>query len=384
MKALPKVSIIVPIYGVEKYLRQCLDSILAQTLKWIEIILVDDGSLDKCPQIVDEYAAQDRRIVAIHQANGGYGKACNTGLGKATGEYVAIVEADDFIVPDMYKILYAAAKKHNVDVVKSAFNIYFDIPNRKPKIGGYSWFSSSDSPYKKPWKIFTITEHPEFFYFHPSIWSCIYRRDFIEKHRIRIEEIPGAGWTDNLFQVQTLCLAESIFYIEKPLYYWRLAYGDDALSLKDFTIPFKRTKTIHRWLNSQNIFDENVWACLYKRELAYIHNVLRAIRPMQLKKAIFWIRECIGDMDPKVINANKFINETERKQYRRAHSCYYYYYYRWIRRLNSPLKKVSHFILSIRIRKCFWFVNFLGIQIGSKESRKHPHFTYLKLGNASE
>ncbi|MDR0741843.1 MAG: hypothetical protein LBE98_00040, partial [Puniceicoccales bacterium] len=71
-------------------------------------------------------------------------------------------------------------------------------------------------------------------------------------------------------------------------------------------------------------------------------------------------------MDPKVINANRFINETERKQYRRAHSYYYYYYYCWIRRLNTPLKKVSHSILSIKIHRCFWFVNFLGIQIGSK------------------
>ncbi|MDR0741844.1 MAG: glycosyltransferase [Puniceicoccales bacterium] len=169
MKALPKVSIIVPIYGVERYLCQCLDSILAQTLRGIEIILVDDGSPDKCPQIADKYAAKDRRIVAIHQTNGGYGKACNTGLGKATGEYVAIVELDDFIVSDMYKILYAVAKKYNVDVVKSAFNIYFDISNRKPKIGRkYSWFSSSDSHYEKPRKVFTITEHPEFFYFHPS------------------------------------------------------------------------------------------------------------------------------------------------------------------------------------------------------------------------
>ncbi|MBQ9738124.1 MAG: glycosyltransferase, partial [Alphaproteobacteria bacterium] len=71
----PKVSIVVPIYGVEKYLQQCVDSILAQTLKDIEIILVDDGSKDKCPEIVDEYAKKDPRIVAVHQPNGGYGRA---------------------------------------------------------------------------------------------------------------------------------------------------------------------------------------------------------------------------------------------------------------------------------------------------------------------
>jgi glycosyltransferase involved in cell wall biosynthesis len=83
----PKVSIIVPIYGLEKYLHQCIDSILAQTLREIEVILVDDGSKDRCPEIIDEYAKKDRRVIAIHQPNGGYGKAVNHGLKFASGEY---------------------------------------------------------------------------------------------------------------------------------------------------------------------------------------------------------------------------------------------------------------------------------------------------------
>jgi len=120
-----KVSIIVPIYGVEKYIHECVDSILVQTLKEIEIILVDDGSKDNCPAIVDEYAKKDSRVIAIHQENGGYGKAVNHGLKVATGEYIGIVESDDFIEPNMFEELYELAKSNNVEVVKSDFYKYY-------------------------------------------------------------------------------------------------------------------------------------------------------------------------------------------------------------------------------------------------------------------
>ena len=118
---MPKVSVIVPIYGVENYLRECVDSILNQTLKDIEIILIDDGGKDNCPQIIDEYAQKDERIVAIHKPNGGYGQTCNVGLERATGEYVAIVEPDDYIDSKMYEDLYNIATKYNSDIVKSCF-----------------------------------------------------------------------------------------------------------------------------------------------------------------------------------------------------------------------------------------------------------------------
>lgn len=91
----PDISVVVPIYGVEKYLKQCVDSILNQTFKNMEVILVDDGSRDRCPQMVDEYAAQDARVVAIHQPNGGYGKAVNAGIARARGKYIGIIESDD-------------------------------------------------------------------------------------------------------------------------------------------------------------------------------------------------------------------------------------------------------------------------------------------------
>lgn len=108
------ITVIVPIYNVEKYLRRCVDSILAQTYEKLEIILVDDGSTDLSPQICDEYAKKDLRIRVIHKKNGGAADARNTGLENATGEFIGFVDSDDYIMPEMYEILYKACIEYGV------------------------------------------------------------------------------------------------------------------------------------------------------------------------------------------------------------------------------------------------------------------------------
>lgn len=117
----PKVSIIVPVYKVEKYLVQCLDSIVGQTLKDIEIIIVDEGDKDACRYIIDHYEQADKRVIAIHEKNGGYGASVNKGLAIAKGEYIGIVESDDFIAPEMYEEMYNYAKKLDADIVKTPY-----------------------------------------------------------------------------------------------------------------------------------------------------------------------------------------------------------------------------------------------------------------------
>ena len=115
----PKVSIIVPVYNTEKYLKRCLDSIVKQTLKEIEIILVDDGSKEACAFLCDELSTTDSRIKVIHKENGGLGFARNTGIEHSTGEYIGFVDSDDYIEPFMYEKLYSAAIKYNADLVLS-------------------------------------------------------------------------------------------------------------------------------------------------------------------------------------------------------------------------------------------------------------------------
>ena len=115
----PKISIIVPVYKVEPYLRKCLDSIINQTYTDLEIILVDDGSPDNCGAICDEYARKDSRILVIHKENGGVSAARNTGLEAATGEYIGFVDSDDWIDSDMYENLLCLLLQHGADIAQS-------------------------------------------------------------------------------------------------------------------------------------------------------------------------------------------------------------------------------------------------------------------------
>lgn len=211
----PLISIIVPIYKVEKYLHKCLDSIVNQTLKDIEIILVDDGSPDNCPHICDEYAAKDKRIKVIHNVNGGYGKAVNSGLDIATGEYIGIVESDDWIDTTMYEKLYNQAKATNADITKASF--YF-IRNEKKDIKEVfvPWLKLAPKG-----ELFKLEDKVELLRQHSSLWSAIYNHDFLKKNHIRLQETPGASYQDWPFVVSVYSVADAITMLPEPLLFYR-------------------------------------------------------------------------------------------------------------------------------------------------------------------
>lgn len=121
----PKISIIVPVYKVEPYIHKCVDSILNQTFKDFEVILVDDGSPDNCGKICDEYAKKDDRVVVIHKENGGQATARNSALDIARGEYIGFVDSDDYIEKDMYEFLYNLCIDNNCDIANCSSTIYF-------------------------------------------------------------------------------------------------------------------------------------------------------------------------------------------------------------------------------------------------------------------
>ena len=132
---MPKISILVPIYNVEKYLRECLESILAQTLKDTEIICINDGSTDSSPEILEEYRKKDSRIKIINKSNSGYGASMNMGFQFATADYIGIVESDDFVKPEMFEELYLIAQKNNADIVKSDYYDYITTSNQARRAG---------------------------------------------------------------------------------------------------------------------------------------------------------------------------------------------------------------------------------------------------------
>ena len=124
------ISVIVPIYKVEHYLPKCIDSIIHQTYQNLEIILVDDGSPDNCPEICDEYAKRDKRIKVVHQENGGLSAARNSGVEMANGEFLCFVDSDDYIHPKMYEILYKNLKKFKADISICDYNVVFENQNK--------------------------------------------------------------------------------------------------------------------------------------------------------------------------------------------------------------------------------------------------------------
>ena len=233
----PLVSIVIPAYNVDRYLKQCLDSVARQTVDAIEVICVDDGSTDGSASIIDAFADKDSRFVAIHQPNGGYGKAVNTGLSLAKGSYVGIVESDDFIDESMFEMLFSAARRHGFpDVVKAA---YWRVCNpdtpEQQMIPAYYYHRVShvDEP-------FTLSDDAELLFHHPSIWSAIYRRDFLQARDIRMREEPGAAWVDNPFLMETLVQANAIVYLDQPLYYYREFSIGSSSSVKDPSIVYER------------------------------------------------------------------------------------------------------------------------------------------------
>ena len=305
-----KVSVIVPIYGVEKYLEECLKSILKQTLLDIEIILINDGSKDSCPEIIDKYAQTDSRIKCIHKTNGGYGQSCNVGLANACGEYVSIIEPDDFIDIHMLENLYNIAKKFDSDIVKSAYYDNLQASNKR-HCKKVQW-ENNKIPQNRS---FTIIECPLFLSYHPSIWSCIYKKEFLIQNKINFQEIPGSGWSDNLFQVQTMCLAEKINYTSDAYYYWRRLQKNESNELSDWTIPYKRTLEIHNWLKSNNIKDENILSCLYKREFSYIKILInKKYSIFECNKIEKTIKSMISQINFELLEKSPFINKKDLKR----------------------------------------------------------------------
>lgn len=209
---MPKVSIIIPVYNVKKYLRQCLDSVVNQTLQDIEIICVDDGSTDGSEHIIDEYAAKDNRVLVIHKANAGYGHTMNRGLDVASGEYIGIVESDDFTDSIMFEMLYNKAKDLDVNIVKSD---YFDY---------YSFGESYHKVYQKindEKEMLNINDDFSIVNTSASIWSAIYRREFLIDKNIRFSETPGASYQDTAFCVKCLLAADKIAYLRKAFLRYR-------------------------------------------------------------------------------------------------------------------------------------------------------------------
>ena len=218
-----KISVVVPIYNVEKYLHQCVDSILAQMYQDIEIILVDDGSTDTCPKICDDYEKSDERIKVIHKINGGLISARKAGVQVATGDYVGFVDGDDFIAPNMYQCMIEKTKENDADIVACGY--WESYPNKKivsnPPFNGFY----CGEVYKKDILSNALAQHGKMpFGLGPNVVSKLFKRDLFLKIIDIIPDQITMG-EDVCFTYTYMALCSSIQFLNEPLYYYRINTG---------------------------------------------------------------------------------------------------------------------------------------------------------------
>ena len=211
----PLISVIIPVYNVEKYLRQCVDSVLAQTYQNLEIILVDDGSTDQSGQICDEYAGEDKRIKVIHQKNSGVSCARNVGLNVSKGEYIAFVDPDDYIFPDMYRTLLEAIVTNSADI---ALCKYQDVSVDGEVLPTESYIHHD----------FTYLTYEQWFkdlVMHTGvagvIWNKLFTRRSIGKHRfdtkfVRAEDVNFVLDITQTHYHVTVCSQVFYNYVKRP------------------------------------------------------------------------------------------------------------------------------------------------------------------------
>lgn len=253
------VSVAVPVYNVERYLAQCLDSIQSSLGRRLQLIIVDDGSTDASRAIAERYAERagadpslpDVEIVA--KPNGGYGSAVNAVLDRVDGTYVGIVEPDDYLDGDLFGELYAIAVETDLpDVVKSTYKRVWmpDTPDQR------IWGSLLRHRGVRTWErgCTTLGESPELVRWHPSVWSAIYRRDFLRETNTRFIEAPGAGWVDNPFVMRAMCQAQRIAFTDDAWY----CYREDRPGSSSVTKA--PTLSLTRWLQMADEVAASRWS----------------------------------------------------------------------------------------------------------------------------
>ncbi|MDM0692000.1 glycosyltransferase family 2 protein [Clostridium perfringens] len=232
MKETPLFSVVVPIYKIEKYLDQCINSIINQTFSNIEIILVDDGSPDHCPDICEKYKRMDNRIKVIHKENGGLVSARQAGAEISCGKYIACIDGDDWIASNYFEEFEKIVRKHNADVISCGSIWSYDDKNiNKPIQGPYGYYDRR----KIENQIFPmLIEKDDGSYFAPSIWAKVFKREMYQKQQKLVNCSISVG-EDHACVKPIIYYANSIVIIEDCLYYYRQNPYSMTKKLKPFS-----------------------------------------------------------------------------------------------------------------------------------------------------
>lgn len=250
----PAISVIVTIHNAEKYIQECIESVRNQTFRKIEILCMDGGSKDDSPKILKKYAERDNRIRIINDPNTSYGHKVNRGIQEAKGEYISVLESDDMYEPFMLEKLYMAAEQYHTDFVNADYTCFFDINGQR--------FRQIVHMYKKENynRLMDYVEHPEHFGIISRYWTGLFRKSFLEKENIRMNESPGASYQDMSFRFLTSILAKRAYHLDTPVYMYRIDNPDSSMyDVKKTVVIAEEHEFLRNELIKRNVTSHYIW-----------------------------------------------------------------------------------------------------------------------------
>lgn len=262
----PAVSVLVPICNVERYLVECLDSLLSQTFSDFEAICINDGSTDGSRAIIQRYLDADPRFRIVDKPNSGYGASMNIGLDHAVGTYIAILESDDFYEPNALELLVKAARDRASDVVKADFYLHWSQPEPHDEL-----FGILDE--RQIGRTMRPLDDVAIFFRKPSIWSALYNASFLKANGIRFLETPGASYQDAGFNFKVWASAERATFISQAILHYRqdnekssvnsaakvFCVCDEYASMRDFVEGLSSDRALLFGILERMKFDSYMW-----------------------------------------------------------------------------------------------------------------------------
>ena len=213
-----KISVIMPCLNSEKYISEAIESVLNQTLKEIELNIVDAGSTDNTLEIIENYRQRDDRVVLLHSDQKSMGYQYNMGIQNAKGKYIGFVESDDYIHEEMYERMFEAAEQNEIDFVKSDFDMFIGGKDSRLFLNYAVLSSRGKSIYEK---VISPADYPEFIKRDVNIWNGIYNREFILINQVSFSATKGASFQDLGFVIKSFVSAKKIMYLQNPSYFYR-------------------------------------------------------------------------------------------------------------------------------------------------------------------
>ena len=292
-KQLPRISVICSAYNRQDYLEQCVNSILSQTFKNFELILIDNGSTDNTSNIVDNFAKKDKRVVAVHNPKGTtYGTALNQGISLAKGKYIGIVESDDWIDETMYEKLYNKIVEFDADVCLCSFTRL--LPNMK-RVNEEKLLEFAPKN-----KLFSIKNNPRMWYLHPCIWAKLYKKDIL----VKIGFYKNERYLDQPFIAKLFVTTDKLVCVPEYLYFYRQdnPNASSAVTKKDKSL----IKIIDAYTEVKKILKKNKYYNTYKEYIYYhatyvikgwLNRIDDSYKKLYLKKAYKYYKDLRDDKD---------------------------------------------------------------------------------------